>query len=164
MFTTAVMLVAEFTVIDGTVIPAVPPPMVTVVRKSTKFIPVMFTCKFCCPCAPMFGVTPLIVGGKGPTTMMEALEALTALPLSYAEAVTLLIQGPACACVPITFTLISQKVPAASDPPVRLTEFDPAVAVVVPPQLGLKFRLLGFATVTPAGKLSVKLIPVRPVL
>jgi len=44
-------------------------------------------------------------------------------------------------------------------PPVRLMEDEPATAVTVPPQLLL--RLLGVATTSPAGRASVKEMPVR---
>ena len=47
---------------------------------------------------------------------------------------------------------------AASVPPARLAEPAPDTAVAVPPHV--LFRLLGVATTNPAGKLSVKAIPV----
>src|SRR5215813_4974164 len=48
---------------------------------------------------------------------------------------------------------------AASAPPDRLTEPEPAVAVTAPPQVLL--RPLGVATTRPAGSESVKATPVR---
>ena len=50
-----------------------------------------------------------------------------------------------------------QLAPGASDAPLKDTDDDPATAVAVPVQV--VFRLLGVATTSPAGKLSVKAIP-----
>src|SRR5437899_2783648 len=53
-----------------------------------------------------------------------------------------------------------QEALAASVPPDRLTEPDPAVAVTVPPQVLV--RPLGVATTRPAGRESVNATPVSP--
>jgi len=63
------------------------------------------------------------------------------------------------AVVPWTFTETVQLALAANVPPERLMLPDPAVAVAVPPQV--LFKALGVATTRPAGRLSVKAIPVR---
>ena len=52
-----------------------------------------------------------------------------------------------------------QEAPAASVPPERLTEDDPATAVAVPPHV--LFKVGVGATTRPDGKLSVKARPVR---
>src|ERR1051326_5215167 len=62
------------------------------------------------------------------------------------------------AAVPVTFRLMVHEAFAASDPPVRLMEPEPAVAVVVPPQLLVS--AFGVATAKPAGSVSLKAIPV----
>ena len=62
------------------------------------------------------------------------------------------------AVVPCTFTETVQLALEASVPPVRLTLPDPATAVAVPPHV--LFNALGVATTRPAGRLSVKAIPV----
>ena len=62
---------------------------------------------------------------------------------------------------PVTFTVSVQDAPAASVTPLKLTTPEPAVAVAVPPHV---FESpFGLVTVRPAGKLSVKLTPVRAV-
>ncbi len=52
-----------------------------------------------------------------------------------------------------------QEAPAASVPPVRLTDDDPAAAVAVPPHV--LFRAGVGATTRPAGKLSVNARPFK---
>src|SRR5260370_12729004 len=65
--------------------------------------------------------------------------------------------------VPLRFTKMEQLgLAAGSVPPVKVMVDEPAVAVTVPPQLLV--RPLGVATTRPAGKLSVKAIPVRSTL
>ena len=92
----------------------------------------------------------------GATTVMEALEVLP-VPPSVEVTWTLLFLTPAV--VPVTLTETVQVALAASVPPERLMLPDPATAVAVPPQV--LFRPFGVATTRPAGKLSVKAIPVR---
>ena len=64
--------------------------------------------------------------------------------------------------VPVTLSEIVHEPLAASVPADKLIEPDPAVAVVVP--LHVLPRLLGFATTSPAGKLSVNATPLRLVV
>src|SRR3989442_7570545 len=64
--------------------------------------------------------------------------------------------------VPVTLSEIVHEPLAASVPTDKLIEPDPAVAVVVP--LHVLLRLLGFATTSPAGKLSVNATPLRLVV
>jgi hypothetical protein len=63
------------------------------------------------------------------------------------------------AVVPVTFTEKLQEELAANVAPDRLTEPDPAVAVMVPPPQE-PARPLGVATTSPAGRVSVKPTPV----
>jgi hypothetical protein len=63
------------------------------------------------------------------------------------------------AVLPATFSEIVQDVFVASVAPDKLTDDEPAVAVVVPPQFVVS--PLGVATTKPAGKESVKAMPVR---
>jgi len=99
----------------------------------------------------------LMTGGA--TTVIESLDVLP-IPPSFDVTVTLLFFTPAV--VPVTSTLISHGCIAARVPPDRLTEDDPATAVAVPPQVLI--REFGVATIRPAGKLSVKAIPVSVTL
>jgi hypothetical protein len=66
------------------------------------------------------------------------------------------------AVVPCTLTETVQLALAASVPAERLMEPEPATAVAVPPQVLL--NALGVATTNPAGRLSVKAIPVSVTL
>src|SRR6185369_9154641 len=90
----------------------------------------------------------------GPTTVIEALDVLP-VPPSVEVTWTLLFFTPAV--VPWTLTETVQLALAANVPPVRLMLPDPATAVAVPPQV--LFNPLGVATTRPAGKLSVKAMP-----
>jgi hypothetical protein len=98
----------------------------------------------------------LIVGGAN--TVIEALAVLPVPPVVELT-VTLLFFGPAV--VPCTFTDTVQLAFAASVPPDKLTEPDAPTAVAVPPQVLFKFD--GEATTRPAGRLSVKAIPVSAI-
>src|SRR6266481_9928985 len=106
---------------------------------------------------PFSGIEPapkaLIITG-GATTVMLAFDVLP-VPPSVEVTCTLLFFPPAV--VPCTFTDTVQLAVAANVPPDRLTEPEPATAVAVPPQVLL--RLLGVATTSPAGRMSVKAIP-----
>src|SRR5437762_8164486 len=97
----------------------------------------------------------------GATTVILVFEVLP-VPPSVEVTVTLLFLTPAVK--PVTSTETVQLALAASVPPDRLTLEEPSVAVGVPPQV--LFTLLGVATMSPAGRLSVKAMPVRvtPVL
>src|SRR5205085_191401 len=81
----------------------------------------------------------LIVGGA--TTVTVAVAGVLA-PASVELTVTLLFLSPAV--VPCTFTDTVHEALAATVPPLRLTEPEPAVAVAVPPQVLV--RPLGVAT------------------
>ena len=90
------------------------------------------------------------VGGN-PTTVKLA-DAVFPVPRFDVTAFVVLFLMPAV--VPMTFTLNVQDTPAASAAPVKLTVPVPAVAVIEPPPHD-PVRLLGVATTTPAGRLSV---------
>src|SRR5438876_467062 len=60
----------------------------------------------------------------------------------------------------VTFTEKLQELLAARVAPVRLTEPEPAAAVIVPPPQE-PVRPLGVATTKPAGRVSVNATPVR---
>ena len=95
----------------------------------------------------------MITGGA--TTVIEALEVLP-VPPSVEVTWTLLFFTPAV--VPVTFTETVQEALAARVPPERLTLEDPTTAVAVPPQV--LFNAFGVAITRPAGRLSVKAMPV----
>ena len=96
----------------------------------------------------------LIMTG-GPVTVMEAFDVLP-VPASVEVTWTLLFFTPAV--VPCTFTETVQEALAARVPLERLMLPDPATAVAVPPHVLLS--AFGVATTKPAGRLSVKAIPV----
>src|SRR5882672_186825 len=96
----------------------------------------------------------MITGGA--TTVTLALEVLP-VPPSVDVTCTLLFFAPAV--VPVTFTLKVHEVLVARVAPDRLTELEPATAVMVPPPHE-PVRPFGVATTKPAGRLSVKATPV----
>ena len=96
----------------------------------------------------------LRVGGA--TTVRLAVEVLPVPPLLELT-VTVLVLTPAV--VPVTLTEKVQEAPTASVAPDRLTEPDPATAVIVPPPQP-PTTLGGVATTIPAGRVSVKPMPV----
>ncbi len=97
----------------------------------------------------------------GPTTVIDAFDVLP-VPPSVEVTVTLLFFTPAL--VPCTFTDTAHEALAGKLAPDRLIELAPLVAVAVPPQV--LFRLGVADTTRPAGRLSVKAMPVKvtPVL
>ena len=86
-------------------------------------------------------------------------EAVFPVPASFdVTALVVLFRVPEAA--EATLTVNEHEAFAARLAPERLTLPDPAVALIVPtPQLPV--RSLGFATVCPAGRVSVKPIPLR---
>jgi len=92
----------------------------------------------------------------GPTTVMLAFDVLPVPPLVDVTC-TLLFFTPVV--VPVIFNETVQEAPGARLAPLRLVEEDPATAVAVP--LHVEFRFDGVATTNPAGKLSVKAIPLN---
>jgi len=96
----------------------------------------------------------IITGGE--FTVIEALEVFPAPP-SVEVTVTLLFFTPAVA--PLTATETVQEEPLATVPPARFRLDAPPTAVAVPPQVLLRAGVA--ATTKPAGRLSVKAIPVR---
>ena len=108
------------------------------------------------PFSGMLAAPNALIMTGGATTVMEALEVLP-VPPSVEVTWTLLFFTPAV--VPCTLTETVQLALAAKVPAERLILPDPATAVAVPPQV--LFNALGVATTKPAGRLSVKAIPVR---
>src|SRR5258708_4433045 len=94
----------------------------------------------------------MITGGA--TTVMLAFEVLP-VPPSVDVTWVLLFFTPAV--VPVTFTTTVHEALAASVPPERLAEPEPATAVAVPPHVLV--NPLGVATTSPAGRLSVNATP-----
>ena len=95
-------------------------------------------------------------GGVEFTTLTLALEVLP-VPPSVDVMVTLLFFVPSV--VPWTFSEMVHEELAVRVPAERLTEPEPAVAVVVPVQVVV--NPLGVATISPAGRVSVKANPVN---
>lgn len=106
------------------------------------------------PFSGMLAAPNALMMTGGATTVMEALEVLP-MPPFVELACTLLFFTPAV--VPWTFTETVQLAPGASDAPLKDTDIDPSAAVAVP--LHVLFRLPGVATISPAGKLSLKATP-----
>src|SRR5260221_96523 len=104
--------------------------------------------------AMLVGLKALLIVG-GATTVMEAFAVFPVPPLVEVTW-TLLFFTPAV--VPWTVNEIMQLVFGATLAPLKLTVDEPSAAVAVP--LHVLFRLPGVATISPAGKLSVKATPV----
>lgn len=96
----------------------------------------------------------------GPTTVICA-DAVLPFPASV-EVTALVTLFCAPAVVPTTLTANVQEAPAARLAPERLTLFEPAAAVIVPPPQ-LPARPLGDATPRPDGKGSVKPMPLKEI-
>ena len=97
-----------------------------------------------------------MVGGA--STVTVAVLLVVPWPLSVAViAPVVLFWTPVV--VPVTLTTMVQEPLAASVPPLRLMELEPAAAVTAPPHIPL--TTLGVDTTTPEGKASVKEMPLR---
>jgi hypothetical protein len=107
------------------------------------------------PFSGMLAAPNALVRVGDATTVMEVLDVFP-VPPSVELTVTELFFTPAV--VPCTFTETVQLALAANVPAERLMLPEPAVAVAVPPQVLLS--AFGVATTNPAGRLSVKAIPV----
>lgn len=108
------------------------------------------------PFSGMLAAPNALVSVGGAVTVRVALEVLPA-PLSVAVTVTLLFFTPPV--VGVTFTLKVQEAEAARVAPDRLTEDEPAAAVMVPPPHE-PVRPFGVETTRPAGNESVNATPV----
>ena len=108
------------------------------------------------PFSGMLAAPKAFVKVGGAVTVRVAVEVLPA-PLSLEVTVTLLTFEPPV--VGVTFTLKVQDAEAARVAPDRLTEDEPAAAVMVPPPHE-PVRPFGVETTSPAGKLSVNATPV----
>src|SRR6476659_549571 len=94
----------------------------------------------------------------GPITVMLAVLLGAPAPVSVDEiGPVVLFCTPAA--TPFTLSVMVHEAFAASVPPLKLTEPDPAAAVAVPPQVLVS--PLGVATWRPAGSVSLNAIPVR---
>lgn len=96
----------------------------------------------------------------GPTTVIWA-DAVPPLPASV-EVTVLVTLFCMPAAVPVTFTAKVHEAAAARLAAERLTLFEPAAAVIVPPPQ-LPVDPLGVDTISPDGKVSVKPMPLREV-
>jgi hypothetical protein len=97
-----------------------------------------------------------LVNIGGASTVTVAVAVLPVPPLME-ETVTALVSTPAA--TPVTFTEKIQFIPEASAAPVRFTVELPATAVMGPPPHE-PVSPFGVATTNPAGKLSVKEMPI----
>lgn len=105
------------------------------------------------------GLNTLAMDG-GASTLTLA-EAVPPVPPSV-ELTLLVVLFCSPAAVPVTFTENVHEEFAAMVPPVRLITLVPAVAVMVPPPQ-LPVRPFGVDITSPAGRVSVKAIPVRAI-
>src|SRR5580658_1565829 len=94
----------------------------------------------------------------GPATMRLA-EAVPPFPASV-EVTALVVLVCVPDVVPVTFTANEHEAVAAREAPERMTLLDPAAAVMVPPPQ-LPVKPFGVPTTCPAGRVSVKPIPLR---
>src|SRR5580704_16254572 len=94
----------------------------------------------------------------GPATMRLA-EAVPPLPASV-EVTALVVFFCVPEIVPVTFAAKMHEAPAARAALERLTLFDPAAAVIVPPPQ-FPVKPLGVLTTCPEGNVSVKPMPLR---
>jgi hypothetical protein len=109
---------------------------------------------------PAVNVTllPLVIVGGVPVTFSVAVLLVAPGPLSV-EVITLVVFSFVPVVVPVTFTEIVHEPLAATVPPDKLIEPEPATAVVVPPQVLL--APFGVETTSPAGKVSLNAKPLR---
>jgi len=94
-------------------------------------------------------------------TVSEAVLLAAPGPLSV-DVITPVVLFFAPVVVPVTFTEMLHEPLDARVPAARLTEPEPATAVVVPPQVLL--RPFGVATSNPAGSVSLNATPLRPIV
>jgi hypothetical protein len=92
--------------------------------------------------------------------MIETLLKLFGLPFWLLVTKAVLIGFPTD--VPVTLTANVHDVKGISVAPAKLTELEPATAVMVPPKQ-LPVRPLGVATTSPDGRASVTVTPVKVV-
>src|ERR1700687_5872221 len=97
----------------------------------------------------------------GPSTASVAVLLVAPAPVSV-ELTAPVVLDLVPAVVPVTFTVMEHEPPDASVPPVKLMVLEPAVYDGVPLQVLL--APFGVDTTKPAGRLSVKVTPVRPKL
>jgi len=106
--------------------------------------------------AILFGLNALAIDG-GASTFTLAVAVPPVPPSVEVTFPVVLVCRPAA--VPVTFTENVQELLAAIVPPLRLIEFEPAVAVIVPaPQVPVK--PFGVETTRPAGSVSLNATPV----
>ena len=110
--------------------------------------------------AMLEGLKTLAIDG-GPTTLIEA-EAVPPVPPSV-EVTFPVVLFCVPAAMPVTLTENVQLVLAARVAPLRLITFVPCVAVIVPPPQE-PVRPFGVEITRPAGRVSLKPTPVRPVV
>ncbi len=97
----------------------------------------------------------------GPSTLRLAVLLVPPVPPSV-EVTAPVVLFCVPVAIPVTLTTILQAEEGAKVPPDRLIRFVPCVAVTVPPQLLVS--PLGVETISPAGKLSLKEMPVSVVV
>jgi hypothetical protein len=131
----------------------------TPVRVVAEFGLVMVKLRLVLPFSGMETAPKLFAMLGGPITERLAVPVLPVPPLVEVTC-TELVHAPAV--VPVTVTDKVHDPAAAIDPPAKLTEDDPAVAVPTPLQVFAS--PLGLETCIPAGNESVKATPVRVVV
>jgi hypothetical protein len=120
---------------------------------TTKFEP--------CPIAVVAVSGLMVVEVARAFTVTDAVLLVAPGPLSV-EVIAPVVLFLVPVVVLVTFSEIAHEPLAATVPADKLIEPEPAPATVVP--LHVLLRLLGFATTSPAGKLSEKAKPVRPIV
>src|ERR1041385_575740 len=106
-----------------------------------------------------FATPKALLMAGGATTKMLAVAALPVAPIADVTVLVVLVCVPAA--VPVTFTENEHELEAARVAPDRLMTLAPCVAVIVPlPQLPVS--PFGVETISPDGKVSLKLTPLSP--
>lgn len=130
---------------------------VTVPRVAS--VPMLFTVReYVAPICPRMKLPEcdLEIVRSGAITVSEADAVFPVPPLVELTVPVVLLKAPLVALV--TLMLIAQDVLAATDPPARLAEPEPAVAVTTPPHVLVS--AFGVDTTTPAGNVSANARPV----
>lgn len=104
----------------------------------------------------------IVADTGGAITVRLAVLLVAPGPLSFAEIGPVVLFSVPRVFGAFTLTEIRQGEPVPNVPPAKLIDDEPAIAVTVPPQPLI--RSVGVASTKPAGRLSVKAIPVNDTL
>jgi hypothetical protein len=121
-------------------------------------VPEVVTVKELATPAVNVALLPLVIVGGVPVTFNVAVLLVAPGPLSV-EVITLVVFSFVPVAVPVTFTEIEHELLAATVPPDKLIELEPAIADGVPLQVLL--NAFEIETTRPAGNVSLNATPLR---